>query len=106
MLSHAGQVGPRFVKSGSLEEWKQCCTVMVEADRHLRPLHTSIIDIYKVFELLVCCLKGMWVHPYTVTPAKFKLAPDFGILVHLWSENKAITSCLRLISTSDCYPQV
>ncbi len=51
---------------------------MVEADIHLRPLHTSILDIYKGFELLVCCLKGMWVHPYTVTLAK--LALDLGIL--------------------------
>jgi hypothetical protein len=23
---------------------------MVEADSHLKPLHTSILDIYKVFE--------------------------------------------------------
>ncbi len=29
-------------------------------------------------ERLVCCLKGMWVHPYTVTLAK--LALDLGIL--------------------------
>jgi hypothetical protein len=61
-------------------EWKQCCTVMVEAYRHLRLLHTSIIDVYTVFELLVCCLMGMWVHPYTVTPAKFKLAQILGYM--------------------------
>ena len=72
---------------------------MVEADIHLRPLHTSLLCIYKVFEPLVCGLKGMLVHPYTVTPAK--LAPDLGIQVHLKSENDAITSCLRLISNSD-----
>ncbi len=72
---------------------------MVEADIHLRPLHTSIVDIYKVFELLVCCLKGIWVYPYTVTPAKS--APDLGIQVHLWSENDVITAWLRLISSSD-----
>jgi hypothetical protein len=41
--------------------------VIVEANIHLRLLHTSILDIYKVFEPLVCCLKGIWVHPYTVT---------------------------------------
>jgi len=51
---------------------------MVEADIHLRSIHTSILDIYKVFEPLVCCLKGMWVHPYTITLAKFAL--DLGIL--------------------------
>ena len=39
---------------------------MVEANIHLRLLYTSILDIYKVFEPLVCCLKGIWVHPYTV----------------------------------------
>ncbi len=32
---------------------------MVEADIHFRLLHTSILDIYKVFGPLVCCLKGM-----------------------------------------------
>jgi len=66
---------------------------------HLRPLHTSILGIYKVFEQLVCCLKGMWVHPYTVTPAK--LTPDLGTHGHLRSGNDVITSCLRLMSISD-----
>jgi hypothetical protein len=64
---------------------------MVEADTHLRPLHTSMLDKYKVFEALVCCLKGIWLHPYTVIQAK--LAPD---LVHqqghLRNENDAITA--------------
>jgi hypothetical protein len=68
---------------------------MVEADIHFRPLHTSILDIYKVFETLVCCLKGIWVHPYFVTLAR--LAPDLGTQDHLWSENDSITSWLRLI---------
>ena len=44
---------------------------MVEAEIHLKPLHTSILDMYKVFEALVCCLKGIWLHPYTITRAKF-----------------------------------
>ncbi len=72
---------------------------MVEADIHLRPLHTSIVGLYIVFEPLVCCLKGMWMHPYTVTPAK--LALDLGIQVHLKSGNDVITSWLRLILTTD-----
>jgi hypothetical protein len=63
---------------------------MVEADIHFRPLHTSILDIYKVFETLVYCLKGIWVHPYLVTLAR--LAPDLGSQGHLWSENDAIMS--------------
>ncbi len=71
--------------------------VMVEADIHLRLLHTSILDIYKVFESLECCLKGMWVHPYTVTPAK--LPQDVGSQGHLRNENDTITPWLRLIST-------
>ena len=45
---------------------------------------------------MVCGLKDVMVHPYTVTPAK--LAPDLGIQVHLRSENDATTSWLRLIS--------
>ncbi len=72
---------------------------MSEADINLRPLDTSIFDIYKGFESLLCCLKGIWVHLHTVTLAK--LAPDLGIQVHLWSENDVITSCLRLMSPSD-----
>ncbi len=74
---------------------------MVEAGTHLRPLHTSIVDIYKVLKPLVCCLKGVSVHPYTHTPAK--VAPDLGTWGHLRSENDAITSSLRLISPSNCF---
>jgi hypothetical protein len=70
---------------------------MIEADIHFRPLHTSILDIYKVFETTVSCLKGIWVYPYSITLAR--LAPDLGTHGHLWSENDAITSWLRLIST-------
>ncbi len=66
---------------------------MLEANVHLRPLHTSILDIYKVFEPFVYCLKGWYLHPYTVTPAK--LAPDLGIQGHLRCGNDATTSCLR-----------
>ena len=62
---------------------------MVEAGIHLRLLPKSELDIYNVFEPLVCCLKGIWVHPYIVIPAK--LAPDFVIWGHdLWCENDAI----------------
>jgi hypothetical protein len=72
---------------------------MVEANIHLRLIHTFILDIYKVFETLVCCLKGIWLHPYTVTLAK--LPPYLGSQVRLGSGNDAITSWLRLIFTSD-----
>ena len=80
---------------------KWCHNVMVEADIHLRPLCTSILDINKVFESLLCCLKGIWLHPYTITPAK--LAPDLGPQGHLRSNNDTITSWSRLITTSDCF---
>jgi hypothetical protein len=80
LYPYTGQVAPRFGKSGSLEEWKWCHNIMFEADIHLRLLHTSILDIYKVFEPLVCCLKGIWLHPYTITPAK--LPPDLGSQCH------------------------
>ena len=78
--------------------------VMVEADIHLKQLHTSILDLYKVFEPLLCYLTGIWLHLYTITPAK--LAPDLGSWGHLWRGNDAIMSWLRLKSTSDCsvYP--
>ncbi len=99
LYHYNGQVGPRFGDSGSLVEWKWCHNVMVEAGIHLRPLHAPMIELYKVFELLVCCLKGIWVHPFTVTPTK--LDPDLGTQVHLRSGNDAITSWLRLIFTSD-----
>ncbi len=36
--------------------------VMVKDDIHLRLLPTSIIDIHKVFEVLVCGLTGIWGH--------------------------------------------
>ncbi len=171
MLSHqhmgaplfhsTGKVCPWFWNSGSLMEWKWCHCTMVEADIHLRLLPTSILDMYKVFEVLVCwlrsiwvhlylftsqvghrfwnfiicgwetiqlqhgwglhppqtashihirqrkmfkslvcCLKGIWVHPYILPPAK--LAPDFGILGPLWSENGMVEDDihLRLLPTS------
>ncbi len=86
LYHYTGPVASRFGDSGSLEEWKWCHNLMVEADIHLRPLNTSILDIYKVFETLVCCLKGIWLHPYTITLAK--LPPDLGIRVHLRNGNE------------------
>ena len=67
---------------------------MFDAAILLNLLPTFILEMYKVFEPLVCCLKGICVHPYTIPPAK--LAPYLEILVHLSSENDAIMSCLRL----------
>ena len=100
LYHYTGQVSPRFGNSGSREEWKWCHNVIVEAGIHIRPLHTSIFDIYKVCELLVCFRNGILVHPsYTVTLAK--LPPDLGIQLQLRSGNDAPTSWLRLIFTPD-----
>jgi hypothetical protein len=93
-----GQVDPRFWSFGSLVEWKWCNYIMVKTHIHLRLLSASILDTYKMFDLLVCCLTGIWDH-YT---GQFGLR--FRIFCHLWSGNNAITSWLRLISTSDCFP--
>jgi hypothetical protein len=67
----------------------QCHNAMFAADIYLRSLHTSILDIYEVFEPLACCLKGIWVQPYSITPAKLNI--DLGIQVHLRSGNDAAT---------------
>ena len=98
LYHYTGQVGLRFGDSGSLEEWKWCHNFSVEAEINLRPLHTSVGDIYKVFESLLWCLKGIWLHPYTVTPSK--LLPDLGSQVHLRSENDAIMSWVRLVTST------
>ena len=58
LYRYTGQNCPKFEDSGSLVELKWCRNVMVKADIHLRPLHTSILGLYIVFELFVCCLKG------------------------------------------------
>ncbi len=41
---------------------------MVEADSHLKLLPTSILDIYKVFELIDMLSMGIQYQPYTVIP--------------------------------------
>jgi hypothetical protein len=56
---------------------------MVEADINLRLIPISISDKNYIFKLMVCCLTGMWEHPYAIIQAK--LAPDFGFWGHLWS---------------------
>jgi hypothetical protein len=75
---------------------------MVEADSHLKLLPTSILDIYKVFELFDMLSIGIWLQPYTVIPTQ--LGSDFGVLGHLWSQNDVITSGLMLTATSNCFP--
>ncbi len=45
LYRYTGQVASRFGDSGSCEEYKWCRNVIVEADIHLGPLNTSILDI-------------------------------------------------------------
>ncbi len=99
LYCYIGQVVPRFRILGSLGQWKWCHFILVEAHIHLRLLPTSILDIYKVFDPLVCCFTGIWMQHYIIIPAT--LAPDFEILGHLWSVNDTIAWCLRLTSNSD-----
>ncbi len=58
---------------------------LISTSDHLT--YISISDVYKVLKSLVCCLKGVRVHPYTVAPAK--LPPDLASQGHLRSENIA-----------------
>ena len=75
---------------------------MVEADRHLKLLPPSTLDIYQVFEHIVMLSIGIQQHPYTVIPTL--LGSDFGVLGHLWSQNDVNTSWLRQTDTSNCFP--
>jgi hypothetical protein len=61
---------------------------MVQEDIHLRLLTTSMLDMNKVIEVLVCCLTGIWGHPYIVPPAR--LAQDFGLWVTTEVEMKQL----------------
>jgi len=95
LYHHSSQVGSKFGQLASLVEWEWCHILMVEANIHLRLLHTFVLDIYKVFEQLLCCLKGICVH--TLKPSHRPSCPqnsEFGILVHLWSENDAIANVM------------
>jgi hypothetical protein len=89
---------------GSWGHLRRETTILTSCLRHIFPLKTTsyiLLDIYKVFEPLVCFLKGIWVHRNIITPAK--LVPDLGILGGLWSESNTIMPRLRLIPTSDLF---
>ncbi len=53
---------------------------MVEADRHLKQLLTSILDMYKVFQHIDMLSIGIWKQPFTVIPTQ--VGSDFGALGH------------------------
>jgi hypothetical protein len=75
---------------------------MVDADSHLKPLPTSILDTYNVIEHIEMLSMGIECPPYTVIPTL--LGSDFEALGHLWSQNDVIMSWLRLTATSNCFP--
>ena len=64
--------------SGSLVESRWCQYVVVEADRHLKLLPTSTLDIYQVFEHIDRLSIGIQQQPYTVIPTL--LGSVFGVL--------------------------
>jgi hypothetical protein len=76
---------------------------MVEADRHLKLLPISKLDIYKVFEHIDMLSMYIKYQPYTDIP-NLLLDSDLGVLGQLWSQNDAFTSWLRLTATSNCFP--
>ncbi len=75
---------------------------MVEAEHLLKPLPPSISDIYKVFAHIDMLFQGIQLQPYTVIPTL--LGSDFGDLGHISRRNDAITSWLRLNTTSNHFP--
>ena len=54
---------------------------MVEADSHLKLLPPSILDMYKMFELINMLSLGIQYHPYTVIPILLSLDLGSGSLV-------------------------
>jgi hypothetical protein len=60
---------------------------MAGADIHLRLYPTSILDIYKLFEVLILYHKHMGAPLFHSTD---QVGQDFGVLDHLWSGNDAI----------------
>ncbi len=79
---------------------------MVEANILFKLLPTFILAIYKEFEHNDLLFMHMVVAALHLTPLKRpKVDSDLRILMgNLGSQNDAITSCLRLISTSDHFP--
>ncbi len=105
LYPYTRKVGPRFWNLGHLWTENDAITSWLR----LSPTSDCFPHLHKtyknMFEVLFCCLKGLWVHPYTILLVA-KLAPDFELLGHLWSGNDAITLWLRLISTLDCFPKL
>ncbi len=75
---------------------------MVEANSHLKLLHASILDIYKVFKHIDMESIVIEYLPYTVIPTL--LGSDFWVCGNLWSQNDVIRSWLRLTPTSNWFP--
>jgi hypothetical protein len=75
---------------------------MVEADRHLKLLPTSILDITIVIEHIDMLSMGIQYQPYEDIPTL--LGSDFGVLGHLRSQKNLIMSWLKLTAISNCFP--
>ena len=101
---NTGQVAPIFGTSGPLEEWKWHHNLMVDANTHLKPLHTSILDIYlSVFSIGMLSQVQMVAPLYCYTG---RIAPTFGTSGPLeewkWRHNVTIevNTHLRHLQTS------
>jgi hypothetical protein len=75
---------------------------MVEAESYLKPLPTSILDIYEMIEHIDMLSMGIQYQPNTVIPTL--LGSDYRALGHLQSQHDVIMSWLRLKATSNCFP--
>jgi len=76
---------------------------MVETDSHLKLLPPSILDIYRVFELIDMLSMSMGTQQELFTVIPTLLGSDFGVLCHLWSQNDVIMLWFRLTVTSNCF---
>ncbi len=86
--------GGQILENWGKAEPKWCCGVMVETINH-RWLHpTSILDVYKVFELIHVLWMGVLVHPYTVIPVQ--VGAKFWKIGVRRSPNNIVVSRLRL----------
>jgi hypothetical protein len=86
----------RFWGSGSLVESKWCHYVLTATSNcFMHPHHTYT----KWLSTFIC-------FPWAYGRSLKQLPTLFGVLGHLWSQNDAIMSWLRLTASSNCFPHL
>ncbi len=101
LYRYTGQFGLRFWVFCHLWSGNDAITSWLRLISTSDASHIHIRHIQSVWGI------GMLSHRHMGAPLyhyRGWLAPDFGILGHLWSGNDAISSWFRLTSTSDCFP--